>query len=461
MSIKSAFCLICTICFSVTALSPVTVFAADPPPRPNFLFIMADDFGWADVAFHGGKTPTPRLDGLKKESVELTQHYSYPVCSPTRSALLSGRYATRFGITNPQNPRAYRWNTVTLPVALKSVGYRTALCGKWHLGSNPDWGPQKFGFDHSYGSLAGGVGPWDHRYKKGEFTQTWHRNGKLVEEIGHVTDLITDEAISWMNSNRDEPFLLYVPFTAVHIPIREPEKYTRAVTSKSADRSEREYAACIAHLDDSIGRLLDALYQNGKSENTIVVFTSDNGGISTAKNDDNSYPPDGYAAGMSHGNNLPLRGQKGTVYEGGTRTVTLIRWPARLKSGKFELPVHISDWMPTFCGLAGYQPDHDLKWDGQNIWPALSGREALPERSIYTAGPGFKSVALRHGDWKLIAHDNDPQQPQSRKFELYQIASDPNETKDLAAEMPDKVSELREKLDQAAKSDRDAVANDP
>jgi arylsulfatase A-like enzyme len=216
--------------------------AAEPP---NIVFIIADDFGWADVAFHGGNAPTPNLDRLAADGVELTQHYVYPVCSPTRAALLSGRYATRFGVTSPQNPRAFRWDTVTLANALKSVGYDTALCGKWHLGSKPEWGPQKFGFDHSYGSFAGGVGPWDHRYKEGEFSQTWHRNAQLIEEKGHVTDLIAREAVQWIESRTTKPFFLYVPFTAVHLPVKEPDEWLAKVPASITGNVPRQYAACI------------------------------------------------------------------------------------------------------------------------------------------------------------------------------------------------------------------------
>src|ERR1041384_531971 len=299
--------------------------------KPNIVFLLADDLGWADVGFHGGNAPTPNLDRLASQSIELTQHYIYPVCSPTRAALLSGRYATRFGVTNPQNPRAYPWDTVTLARALKSVGYDTALMGKWHLGSSPEWGPPKFGFDHRYGSLAGGVGPWDHRYKEGEFSRTWHRNGKLIEEEGHVTDLLTREAVQWLESRGDRPFLLYLPYTAVHIPIREPEEIVRRVPKQITEPSRREYAADVMHLDDAVGRVLVALRRTGKAENTLVIFTSDNGGIPNARNDDPLYPADHYAPGPAGGDNRPLRGMKTTVYEGGIRVPALVHWPARLK----------------------------------------------------------------------------------------------------------------------------------
>lgn len=438
--------------------------AAESALRPNIIFMMADDFGWADVAFHGGKVPTPNLDRLKSEGIELAQHYVYPVCSPTRAALLSGRYSTRFGVTNPQNPRAYPWDTVTVAKALKSVGYETAITGKWHLGSKPEWGPQKFGFDHGYGSLAGGVGPWDHRYKQGEFTQTWHRNGQLIEETGHVTDLIAREAVQWLEGRGDRPFFLYVPFTAVHIPIREPEEFTSRVPADVTEPSRREYLACIMHLDAAVGRVVDALQKSGKAANTLVVFTSDNGGISTARNDDGLYPADNYAPGLSSGDNRPLKGQKGTVYEGGVRVVTLARWPGRLKPGTFNAPVHITDWTPTFCALAGYQPERDLRWDGQNIWPALSGQSSLKIRPIYMAAPGFRARALRDGDWKLIVTDaaanKKAEKGESGKVELFNIAADPNETTDLAGKNPQKVAELRDRLAEIVKSDRDAVAND-
>src|SRR5262245_44439441 len=174
----------------------------------NIVFIIADDLGWADVAFHGGNAPTPNLDKLASSGLELTQHYVAPVCSPTRTGLMTGRFWSRFGVSNPQNERALPWDTATLPRALKQSGYETCLTGKWHLGSKPEWGPNHFGFDHSYGSLAGGVGPWNHFYKEGPFSTTWHRNEKLLVENGHVTDLIANEAIQWMAKRKDAPFFL-------------------------------------------------------------------------------------------------------------------------------------------------------------------------------------------------------------------------------------------------------------
>ncbi|MBM3860042.1 MAG: sulfatase [Verrucomicrobia bacterium] len=434
------------ILFSSFFLLPSS-FAA--PQRPNIVFIIADDLGWADVAFHGGNAPTPHLDRLAREGLELAQHYVAPVCSPTRTGLMTGRYWSRFGVTSPQNERALPWDTVTLPRALKSAGYDTCLTGKWHLGSLPEQGPNHFGFDHSYGSLAGGVTPYSLRYKQGPYSHTWHRNEKLIEEQGHVTDLITAEAVRWIESRGNRPFFLYVPFTAVHLPIREPDEWLARVPANITGDVPRHYAACIMHLDDAVGKILAALDKKGVRENTIVVFTSDNGG-STAENNDRKYPDDNCPNGRLTGNNLPLRGKKGDLYEGGVRVPTIASWPGKLKHGMFNGVAHICDWMPTFCALAGYQPSHDLKWDGQNLWPQLTGAESARPRAIYGAAPGFRARMVRDGDWKLIVKQD--------SAELFDLARDPNETTDLSAKEPGKVAALRAKLAELSRADKDALA---
>jgi arylsulfatase A-like enzyme len=423
--------------------------------RPNVIFIMADDLGWTDVGFHGGNAPTPHLDRLAAQGVELTQHYVAPVCSPTRTGLMTGRYWSRFGVTNPQNERALPWETVTLPRALKSAGYETCLTGKWHLGSKPDWGPNHFGFDHSYGSLAGGVGPWDHFYKEGPFRATWHRDEQLLLEKGHVTDLITQEATQWLSHRKDRPFFLYVPFTAVHLPVKEPEEWLARVPPNIKGDVPRHYAACIMHLDDAVGRIVAALEKSGQREQTLLVFTSDNGG-STAGNSDQQYPADAYPEGKLTGNNAPLRGQKGDLYEGGIRVPTIANWPGKLQAGKCESPIHVTDWMPTICELARHTPSKNLKWDGANVWPLLNGTAKREPRRLYWVAPGFRARALRVGDWKLIEHGSGD----SSKIELFDLANDPNETTNLASQMPERVTELRKQLNETAQADRDAVAKD-
>ncbi len=439
-------------CLLVPALHPVRAAESSPP---NIVFIIADDLGWADVAFHGGNAPTPHLDRLAQEGLELTQHYVAPVCSPTRAGLLTGRCWSRFGITTPTNTLALPMDTVTLPRALRSQRYETFLAGKWHLGSLPKWGPIHFGFDHSYGSLAGGISPWNHRYKKGPYTVTWHRNHQLIEEPGHVTDLLTNEAVQWIASRESSPFFLYVPFTAVHLPIKEPLEWLQRVPKDITGDVPRHYAACVMHLDDAVGRIIQALEDKGVRDNTLLVFTSDNGG-STVENNDLKYPDDNCPNGRLTGNNHPLRGRKGDVYEGGTRVPTLVSWPARIKPGRMVAsPVQITDWMPTFCALAGYKPDRNLKWDGTDLTELLTKQTPLPPRPLYTAGPRWRSVSLRHGDWKLITHGTGDQ----RRFELFNISSDPDESDDLADRHPDRVRELQRHVKKAASTDRDSVVN--
>ncbi len=451
--------------FVIAALLLSTSCTADKqepgsPSRPNIVFIIADDLGWADVGFHGGNVPTPNLRRLASEGIELRQHYVAPVCSPTRAGFLTGRYWSRFGITTPTNTLGLPFDTVTVARALGEAGYKTCITGKWHLGSKAEWGPNHFGFDHSYGSLAGGVTPWSHFYKKGPYSTTWHRNEELIVEEGHVTDLIANEAVEWIEKQSgDEPFFLYVPFTAVHLPIREPQTFLDRVPKAITGDVPRHYAASILHLDDALGRIVAAIEKAGKTNNTLIVFTSDNGG-STAENNDTKYPNinDDCPDGALPGNNLPLRGKKGDLYEGGTRVPTIAVWPGKIAAGtSSETPVHIVDWMPTFCALAGYNADSaKLKWDGTNIWPVLSGEGPLPERSLYSAGIHFRSQALRDGDWKLIlfkTEDGD-----ETRVELYNITQDPNEEQNLTESQPDKLAELRKKLEIAAANDRDAVA---
>ena len=194
--------------------------------RPNILFILADDLGWGDVGYHGSNIRTPNIDRLVETGVELDRHYVQPMCTPTRAALLTGRYPSRFGphATVPSNHPVLADGYETLASTLRNAGYDTGLFGKWHLGSSPKYAPNEFGFDWSYGSLAGGVDPYNHRYKAGPYSRTWHRNGKPVDERGHVTDLIVSEAVEWIESRRN-PWFCYVPFTAVHVPVKAPQEW--------------------------------------------------------------------------------------------------------------------------------------------------------------------------------------------------------------------------------------------
>ncbi len=428
---------------------------AAEPLRPNVVFIMADDLGWGDVAFHGGPAPTPHLDQLAREGLELRQHYVAPVCSPTRCGLLTGRCWSRFAVTTPQNERCLPWDTATLPRILKDQGYATCLIGKWHLGSLPSWGPGRFGFDHAYGSLAGGVSPWNHRYKQGPYSHTWHRNGELLEEAGHVTDLLTDEAIAWLKARDETPFFLYLPYTAVHLPLKEPDAWLAEVPAAVQGDVPRHYAASVMHLDDAVGRIVATLDRLQLRERTLLVFTSDNGG-STAENNDLKYPDDNCPNGRLTGNNLPLRGQKGSVYEGGIRVPTIVSWPGVIPAGQRDEPVQIIDWMPTFCALAGFSAASDLKWDGSDLSGWLLSGEPLAERGLYTVGPQARERALRWADWKLVLRGRGAEQTQ----QLFNLARDPGESQDLADQHPQRVQALMRRLEQMAAGDGDAAVTD-
>ncbi len=414
--------------------------------RPNILFIIADDLGWADVGYHGSKIETPSIDRLARDGVRLEQHYVQPMCSPTRAALLSGRYPSRFGVLAATNEQVFPLDSVTLPAALKTIGYHTSLSGKWHLGSKPEWGPLKFGFDRAYGSLAGGVGPYNHRYKKGPFSFTWHRNHKLIEEEGHVTDLIAKEVIEWIEARR-QPWFIYVPFTAVHIPVAAPERWIKHYEGKIENESYRRYAAYTTQMDDAIGQMIEALNRTGQRKNTLVVFTSDNGSTP-------SWRPRGRYPGEHKpcpvlGSNLPLRGHKATLYEGGIRVPTAVNWPGVLEAGKIvDSPVHVVDWMPTLCRLAGYEPDSDLQWDGRDIWPLLSGEVQQAEpRVLYWRFTGGRT-AIREADWKLLLGKD------GRRAELFNLAEDPYEKQNLAKQYPERVAKLKALLPKYRQDDQ-------
>lgn len=437
-------------CFAVSGARA----AAAESAKPNFVVFLADDLGYSDVPWHGSKYSMPHLDALSKQSLRLDAHYVHPMCSPTRAAFLSGRYASRFGCLGAQNERVYPFDQVTLAGALRSVGYATAITGKWHLGSRPDWGPNKFGFDESYGSLAGGVGPYAHRYKLGPYTETWHRNCELIQEEGHVTDLIAREAVKFVEKQSGEkPFFLYVPFTAVHIPITEPQEWLDK-NKQFADEGERLHAACASHMDDAIGRVLAALDKRGLSDNTFVMFFSDNGGHDRSGNIDQRYPGE-YPDVKVAGHNTPLRGFKSSINEGGIRSATLVRWPGHVKPGtQSDAPVHAADWMPTLTKIAGYQPAADLAWDGVDIGALLVGEStATPAREIYCLAPGGRGEMLRKGDWKLIVD-------RKGTIELYNLAADIGETKNLADEQPERVAQLRERLTAAAARNNDRITEE-
>lgn len=407
---------------------------------PNILFILADDLGWADVSLHGSPIRTPNIDRLASEGIELGQHYVCPMCTPTRVALLTGRHPGRFGshATVPSNAPVLPDGYPTLATLMRSRGYTTGLFGKWHLGSAPRYGPNAYGFDRAYGSLAGGVDPYNHRYKRGQFSVTWHSDGELIEETGHVTDLIVKEAVEWIEK-RDGPWFCYLPFTAVHVPVKPPQKWLDRYQFEhfdddlQKDVSFKKYAAYTSHMDAAIGSILEVLERTSQRDNTLVIFSSDNGAIEDCPLHHTDLYPGWQEACLRLGSNLPFRGVKAQLYEGGIRTPTIVNWRGQLTPGTINHPLHIADWMPTLTQLVGVTPQTDPQWDGSDIWPLISGRKGGAEdRSFYWNFMGGAQLGLRHGEWKLIVRKDAARSG----IELFNIAEDPYETTDRSSEAP-------------------------
>ncbi|MEE2909396.1 MAG: sulfatase-like hydrolase/transferase [Candidatus Poribacteria bacterium] len=423
--------------------------------KPNILFILADDLGWGDVSYHGSDIRTPAIDRLAESGIQLEQHYVCPMCTPTRVSFLTGRYPGRFGrrATTPSNPPVLPDNYETLATSLRNNGYDTGLFGKWHLGSSPQFGPNHFGFNTSYGSLAGGVDPYNHHYKRGEFSQTWHRNCQLIKQSGHVTDLITDEAIKWL-VGREKPWFCYVPFTAVHVPIKAPQKWLDQYQFSTydddplKDQSFKRYAAYTSQMDSAVGRLIEVLECLNQRDNTIIIFSSDNGAISSARLHSSDQYPGWQEEQPKLGSNKPFRGQKAQLYEGGIRTPTIINWRGKLSPSVCLQPLHIADWMPTLTNLADCKLNHDPKWDGVDIWPVIAEGEKVDNRVLFWNFKGTQ-FCLRQGNWKLITTDD----MSASDSQLYHIESDPYETTDLSLGRPEIVKQLLDQVTQQRKLD--------
>jgi arylsulfatase A-like enzyme len=458
------------ILMSLSALSGTAVSAAPTtaPARPNVVIIVADDMGFADVGFNGcTDIKTPNLDRLAASGVRLDQFYVQPVCSPTRAALMTGRYPMRHGlqvgVVRPWAQYGLPLEERTLAQALKDAGYETAITGKWHLGHfQPEYLPTRRGFDHQYGHYNGQIEYFEHT-REGGFD--WHRNDKVNRDEGYSTHLIAAEAVKRI-AKRDakKPLFLYVPFNAVHGPHQVPEKYKAPYGALKEPR--RTYAGMMAAMDEAIGQILDALAANKMRENTLVLFTSDNGG----------------AAPGSVTNNGPLRGGKGGLNEGGVRVAACAAWPGAIPAGgTVTQPLHAVDVYPTVLKLAGADAKQKLPVDGMDAWATISAGAAMPRRAILlNATPA--NGAIRSGDWKLIIDDragvtgagadeaegenakSGSARRQARQFatatadgigasatmKLFNLAQDPGEDKDVAAEHPEKVKELRAAYDQLA-----------
>ncbi|NOZ55188.1 MAG: sulfatase-like hydrolase/transferase [Calditrichaeota bacterium] len=419
--------------------------------QPNFVVFVADDAGWHDVGYHGSEIETPNIDRLAREGAELDQFYVWPTCSPTRASLLTGRPASRFGILGPiggRSTQALPRDTLTLPAFLGRNGYQTALIGKWHLGLRPEVGPRKYGFEYTYGYLHGQIDQYAHRYKNGD--RTWFRNDEFVDEEGHATDLIAREAVGFIREVRDRtrPFFLYIAFSVPHYPLQEEARWVSRYKEKIADPSRRLFAASMTHMDDAIGRVLEALNQESLTGSTLVLFLSDNGA-------QKSWTPHGeyqnrYGPYDRLGDNRPLRGWKGELYEGGVRVPAVACWPGVLERRKVREPISTIDVFPTLAGFASERLDGKSGIEGMDVWSQLTGgMYSSVERVFYWRTR--RALAVRVGRWKLIHHA--ARVDVQGLDELFDLEADPLEKRNLAPKRPSKVKELLEVLTEMSRRD--------
>jgi len=428
--------------FSILFIFSIPLINISAQQKPNVVFIVADDMGWADIGYHNAEIRSPNLDALAKTGVELNCHYVQPQCTPTRVALMTGQYPTRINYKNAQahNEEAFPIGTKIMPHMFKELGYKTAIMGKWHMGCTEKWGPKHHGFDYSYGSYAGAVGMYDHRYRLNSdpYTITWHRNHTLIKEEGHVTDLVKNEAVTWIHKNKNEPFFLYLPFHAVHTPLVEKDPKWDKINKHIKWDDRRLMAAAVSHMDDAIGQVIKALDDTGIRDNTIIIFTSDNGAWRSHKG--NTYPaPDPKLDRFSF--NYPYRGWKIDIYEGGMRVPAFVNWPKKLKPYKLETPMHIIDWMPTLAHMLDYKKNTDFKWEGVNMWKPISKHKELKTKREFYFVWGRNRIweGLRYGTWKIIRKKS---KKKYSKWELYNLENDPYESQNIATTYPAIVNDL-------------------
>jgi arylsulfatase A-like enzyme len=411
--------------------------------RPNILIIVGDDMGYADIGVHGCKDiPTPHIDSLAKNGTRFTQAYvSCPYCSPTRAGLNTGRYQTRFG-HEYNEPGPLGRPTFGLPLdektmgdRMKALGYKTGAIGKWHLGYSEDRRPMARGYDEFYGTL--GNTPF---YKPTNFVDSRKSPDPMpVEDPDYyTTDAYAARAVKFITAHKGGPFLLYLPFNACHVPSQAPQKYLDRFP-RIADPQRKLYAGMLSAMDDAVGQVLATLREAKLEENTLIFFTADNGGPMTKM-------------GQNASNNAPHRGQKGDVWDGGVHVPLLVQWKGRLPAGKVDDRLVISlDILPTAVAAAGGTVSTDWQLDGVNLLPYLEGKNAAAphDHLCWRFGPQW---AIRQGDWKLARGFDESANPmpgQPNRYQvvaqpqLFNLTSDPGETKDLAAAQPEKVAELK------------------
>ncbi len=426
------------LCLLLTAALPAR--AEEKPSRPNIVFLLADDLGWGDVGWHDSQIKTPNLDKLAAAGARLEAFYVQPVCSPTRAALMTGRYPMRHGlqvgVVRPWAQYGLPLEERTLAQGLKEAGYETAICGKWHLGHfQPEYLPTHRGFEHQYGHYNGALDYFTH-IRDGGFD--WHRDDKVCRDEGYSTHLLAKESVRLIKANAGKrPLFLYVPFNAVHTPHQVPAEYTKPYANLQGQR--KLYAGMLAAMDEAVGQIVAAVEESGQRANTLFIFSSDNGGPSPGRVTSNG----------------PLRAGKATLYEGGVRVAAFATWDGKIKAGSsVQEPLHMVDWYPTLLKLGGATLTQKLALDGKDIWPTLTQGQPSPHEDILLNTTPTNG-AIRAGNWKLVlnGHRGDADgggeeaQEEKGRVELFNLAEDLSEKTNLADRFPDRVKELRARLD--------------
>jgi arylsulfatase B len=414
--------------------------------KPNIIIILADDLGWADVGYHGGKISTPSIDRLAREGIRLENFHACPLCSPTRAGLMTGRWPIRYGmgeaVITPWRKYGLPTTERTLADLVAKAGYeRRGAIGKWHLGHyRKKYLPLNRGFTHFYGHYNGAFDYFTHK-REGQLD--WHRNFETCRDEGYSTDLIGREAAQFVEeSPAGKPFFLYVPFNAPHLPLQAKEQDI-AKYGNIDNEKKRIYAAMVDSMDQAIGRILDAVDAKGIAENTFVLFFSDNGGT-------------------SYGDNKPWRGGKGSVYEGGVRVPAVVRWPAGVSGGGRSVDAMMGyiDVYPTVKRITGVTGPDPSPLDGQDMLDVIRGRAKAPQRDwfSYIAQGNPDKAAICDGIWKLVVLGGSvldttlerairPGGSRARpSVELFRLDRDPGEQTNLVAERPDIVGKLLERL---------------
>jgi len=390
--------------------------------RPNVIIILADDLGCGDISLYDGWISTPRIDQMAREGVWFTDfHSNSSVCSPTRAALLTGRYQQRVGIVNViaghLDTPGLETTELTIPRLMKQNGYRTALFGKWHVGSEPRQNPIHHGFDEFIGFLPGGCDYLVHR--------DWYEGTEIKEQKGYSTDIITDRSVDFIKRNKDNPFFLYVAHQAVHnyyqIPTDSAGTRGRDIPLEG-DIARARYKIMLQGLDNSVGEILDALKELGLDENTLVFFFSDNGDVRMSPHE------------------RPYRGGKFSNYEGGHRVPAVARWPGHIRAGwkSDELALGM-DLLPTILDIAGIGIPEHRKLDGISIKNHLLDQADLPERKVFFGYEPGLGTAMRDGQWKMLTKDD--------VVELYDLSRDIKETTDVKDKYPRRTKKMKEAIE--------------